>query len=88
MKKKGYRYHSTLEIRFEDEDKADWMYKSIYSDIVKTVSKDFKVDLKFEDTTLIFDIYSNSLSKFRGIYKTILRLLHMLDKLENLFIEE
>ncbi len=88
MKKEDYRYHSTLEISFEDEDKANWVYKSIYSDIVKTVSRDFKVDIKFEDKTLIFDISSSSLSKFRGIYKTILRLLYMLDKLENLFVEE
>ena len=85
--KKDYRYHSTLKIKFEDENNANWIYKSIYPDIVKTVSKDFKVDLKIEDNTLIFNIYSNSLSKFRGIYKTILRLLHMLDKLESLFIE-
>ena len=88
MKKESYRYSSTLEIKFEDVEKADWIYKSIYSDVVKTVSRDFKVDLVLEKDVLKFSIYSNSLSKFRGIYKTILRLLHMLDKLEKVLAKE
>ncbi len=88
MRKQNYRYSSTLEIAFEDSEKAMWVYKSIYSDVIKTVSKDFRVDLEITSNILRFKIESNSLAKFRGIYKTILRLLHMLDRIDRLPLKE
>lgn len=76
-----YAFHSKMEIEFENKKIAELFYYSLYPDIKRTASKYFKVELCIEGNKVIFEVYAYSIGKFRGIYKTILRLLNVLNQL-------
>jgi tRNA threonylcarbamoyladenosine modification (KEOPS) complex Pcc1 subunit len=77
-----YKYHSTIDLSFKTREAAKWIFSSIYPDIHKVVTNEFKVNLTIEGETLHFEIYATSLGRFRGVYNTLLRLLEMLEKLD------
>lgn len=80
MKKYKYPFHSIIEIQFKNKNEAELVYHSLYPDIRRTSSKYFKVNMHIEDNLIRFTIFADSIGKFRGVYKTILRLLNILNQ--------
>lgn len=81
MKKCKYPFQSIMEIQFENKDIADLVYHSLYPDVKRTSSKYFEVNIYIENNLIRFTIFADSIGKFRGVYKTILRLLTILNQL-------
>jgi len=80
MKQYKYPFQSTIDIQFENRDIAELVYYSIYPDIKKTHSKYFKINMYINANSIKIKVSADSIGKFRGIYKTILRLLNLINQ--------
>lgn len=76
-----YKFKAKIKIKFEEENLANWIFYSLYPDVKRTKAKDFETSMtKYKDTIEI-EICAYTLAKFKGLFKTVLRLLHVLDSI-------
>ncbi len=84
MKQYKYPFQSTIDIQFENRDMAELVYHSIYPDIKKTHSRYFEINMYINTNSIKITVSADSIGKFRGIYKTILRLLNLINQFNKL----
>ena len=88
MKRDKYSLQSVIEIQFKDMETTQLVYYSLYPDIKRTHSKYFEVNISIENSLIRFTVSANSIGKFRGIHKTIFRLLGMVNQLFQMMSQE
>lgn len=72
------KYELSLKIECSNQDEAMWYFVPIYPDISLEKVRDASIEIKLINATIIINIVAHSMSKLRGIVRSISRLLMVL----------